>query len=360
MGRESSDIGRRLRVIRAPHDTPNLIRRKPLKHDRLSLRKRTRRRVSLTICIAALAERGEAIVCVADKMLSVGDYLQWDSDVTKILSIKNTRAMGLIAGQLSHCEDVLNNLSKAGFGDELNDSYIQFGDAYKNAFERFQETDVLFRHGLDRSSYRSLLGTTQVPRVLERIADEMANFADEKWDCDLMICGFDSNSAALIMSCVAPGNVSIQTIEGYHSIGIASEIAKSRLLFSGYKREQPLGRVLFDMLDAKINAEMSTGVGFVWDAYVVYPDGVGMVPEKPLKDLLERAWDHYNLSPFEKWDRNKNLQKPPRQWKQMILDIKKDALEFTPFQDANSAISSIDHSRSEAPAAIAGVTRSER
>jgi hypothetical protein len=287
----------------------------------------------VTICIAALAQKGEAIVCVADKMLSVGDYLQWDSDVTKIIHAKGTSAVGLIAGTLSHCEDVLNNLAGTDFGENLDESVIKLRNSYKNSFERFQETEVLFRHGLDRESYRSLLGTTQVPRVLERIADEMDKFSSEKWDCDLMMCGFDSQRAAFIMSAITPGNVSVQTIEGYHSIGIASEIAKSRLLFSKYKREHPLGRVLFDVLDAKINAEMSSGVGFSWDAHIVFPDGIGMVPEEPLKDLLERAWDHHNLSPFEAWNPKENSEKPPENWKEQILNIKKEDLEFVPFRE---------------------------
>jgi hypothetical protein len=160
----------------------------------------------------------------------------------------------------------------------------------------------------------------------------MDNFASAKWDCDLMMCGFDSSKSGFIMSAVSPGNVLVQTIEGYHSVGIASEIAKSRLLFSKYKREQPIGRVLFDVLDAKINAEMSSGVGFSWDAQVIYPDGIGKVPEKPLKQLLERAWDYHNMSPFEKWDPVENMPKPPKQWKKLILDIKKDDLHFVAFR----------------------------
>jgi hypothetical protein len=290
----------------------------------------------LTICIAALADEGRAIVCVADKMLSFGEYLQWDSDVTKIIHIARTNTVGLIAGSLSHCEDVLNNLMHPEFGKRLDDSVIKLRNAYENTFERFQETDVLFRHGLDRKSYRTLLGNTQVPRVLERIADEMDVFASQRWDCDLMICGFDENQHAFNMSASAPGNVLVQTIQGYHSIGIASSIANSRLLFSKYKREHSIGRVLFDVLDAKVNAEMSAGVGFNWDGRVIFQDGIGEVPEKPIKELLERAWDHHNLSPFEKWSPIENMPKPGKGWQQKILSISRDNLAVRRFIELNS------------------------
>lgn len=56
---------------------PKLIRRKPLKHDRtLTLRRPGRRQSEkrsrhLTVCIAAIAEGGRAIVLVADRAISM-------------------------------------------------------------------------------------------------------------------------------------------------------------------------------------------------------------------------------------------------------------------------------------------------
>src|SRR5438552_3303929 len=88
-------------MIRPLDSRPKLIRRKPLKHGRF--RKLGSRRYgakSLTICIAALANEGKAIVCIADKMLSFGDYAQWESDVTKIIRIPKTGINSLIAGSL--------------------------------------------------------------------------------------------------------------------------------------------------------------------------------------------------------------------------------------------------------------------
>src|SRR6516165_11814743 len=102
-----------------------LIRRKPLKHDKERPRRRERRQAtgahSLTICIAALADSGNAVVCVADKMLSFGDYSQWESDVTKIVRIPKTAEMdtyALMAGGLGECEAVLNEIYGIGNLDD--------------------------------------------------------------------------------------------------------------------------------------------------------------------------------------------------------------------------------------------------
>jgi hypothetical protein len=33
----------------------------------------------MTVCLAAFAQNHQAIVCIADKGLSYGDHIQWDS-----------------------------------------------------------------------------------------------------------------------------------------------------------------------------------------------------------------------------------------------------------------------------------------
>ena len=108
----------------------------------------------MTICIAALADEGNAIVCVADKMLSftnpLGDYAQWDSDVTKIIPIPKTSIHAFIAGSLGHCEAVLSELydledipanksDKNPPPDEnLSDLIVSLEEVYRKKYQHFQ------------------------------------------------------------------------------------------------------------------------------------------------------------------------------------------------------------------------------
>jgi hypothetical protein len=86
----------------------------------------------MTICIAAVAGGGSSIVCVADKMLSFGDFYQWDSHVTKIVAIGSSGAVGLIAGSVPHCRAVINELASRknlcdhiAAASELEDGYAK-------------------------------------------------------------------------------------------------------------------------------------------------------------------------------------------------------------------------------------------
>ncbi len=49
-------------------------------------------RRSMTVCVAAICESSKAIVCVADKAITLNQSIQWDANASKILPIgKPTR-----------------------------------------------------------------------------------------------------------------------------------------------------------------------------------------------------------------------------------------------------------------------------
>jgi hypothetical protein len=52
----------------------------------------------MTICIAALSAKGACIICLADKALSYGDDVSWDSDSAKIIPLGQNEAVALTAG----------------------------------------------------------------------------------------------------------------------------------------------------------------------------------------------------------------------------------------------------------------------
>src|SRR5260370_32269922 len=86
-------------------------------------RKRLERRY-MTVCAAALSENSKAIVCISDNGISYGDYIQWDSDSSKMFVVKekigpvimfagsdeaNSR---VLASLIAHENDIGENIRK--------------------------------------------------------------------------------------------------------------------------------------------------------------------------------------------------------------------------------------------------------
>lgn len=303
----------------------------PLKHGIILQKRRDRRSasVSMTICIAAFADGGKgngtAIVCVADKMLSFGQYSQWDSDITKIIHIPpRASTHALVAGSLSHCEGVLNKLSEIEDVDSYHTVLADHLEAvYITQYSHYQEIEVLTRRGVSKAAYEQSLASQSVSAPMQKIADEMEAFV---FDCDIMLCGIDSLYSPYIVSISPPGKLAQLSMQGFNSIGIGADIANSRILWADHERTHSWGRVLFDLFDAKANAEMSPGVGFTWDGVIIFSDGAYKVP-KHIKELIEQSWSEHNRSPFKKWSSTEDMPRPKSGWKNRILELQKVDLE---------------------------------
>jgi hypothetical protein len=177
--------------------------------------------------------------------------------------------------------------------------------------------------GVSRLAYEAAIKANSRNSVIDRIAERMECF---EFDCDVMMAFFDSASQPRILSVSPPGVVKDYTDQAFNSIGIACDIANSRLLWSDYEPSFKFGRALFDVFDAKANAEMSPGVGFSWDSQILFGDERRSVP-KNIKELIERSWSEHNRSPFKGRDRNEDLPHPGARWRQRILELGKNDLE---------------------------------
>ena len=56
------------------------------------------RKGPMTVCTSALAAEEKAIVCMADKALSYGDTIPWDSDSSKMFALSNEALVIMFAG----------------------------------------------------------------------------------------------------------------------------------------------------------------------------------------------------------------------------------------------------------------------
>jgi hypothetical protein len=271
----------------------------------------------MTICVAALAADFEAIVCMADKALTYGDYIQWDSDSSKIIKVNPSGTLMLFSGDEEPSSKVLAKfIARRGeLWKKERDSIVGVcEEQYSAALNDLLEAKFLRSRFLDRKEYVKAITATAVNDIMRSLADEIKGF---EMGCDLLVCGFDHFDTPFILDLRHPGIATDMTITGHQAIGSGSEKAISRLLFSEHKRTHSIGRTLYDMFDAKANAEMAIGVGYEWDAVLIQRNGYHDVTDK-IKKLIERVWVKFSRSPFEKYNRKEDMEPPPKNWEEEL------------------------------------------
>lgn len=282
----------------------------------------------MTVCIAALAADSKAIVCVADKALTYGGYIQWDADSAKMIPLNPSGTLLMFSGDEEGTSRILGAIlaseMEIGAGKAHSKAWLEKN--YKEALEELIEIKFLSRRLLNREAYLKAITATEINSYIQKIAREIDGYDA---NCDILVCGVNfmseadakpnSRNTPFLFSMTHPGLITDMTHTGFHAIGSGWERAVSRMLWNDFKRTHPLERVLYDAFDSKASAEMSVGVGYEWDASIVVCGRMcaETVPKK-IKQLIERAWAHSTRSPFEKYDPKEDIEPPPQDWKKQL------------------------------------------
>jgi len=287
----------------------------------------------MTICAAALAAKSKAIVCVADKALTYGEFISWDSDVTKIVRLAHSGCIAMMSGEEEGTSRVLAALAAVdNLGDTVMEIKKNCEEIYVECVNELVVQKFIKPKSLTREIYEEAVRKEQVNSVIQSVSHQINSF---NIGCDFVVCGFDSKKLPFLIELRAPhGTATDITSVGFTAIGSGSDYTLARLLFLTHKREDDLDKVLYDVFDAKASAEMSPTVGTDWDCFVVYisSDGepkIEVVPDE-IDKLIEQVWfDKAALSPFEKREEGQP-DKPPRTWKSKLKNYTTDLLSPKP------------------------------
>lgn len=275
----------------------------------------------MTICAAALAAKSKAIVCVADKAITYGDFISWESDVTKIVQLAHPGCVAMMSGEEEGTSRVLSALATVeSLGDTTAQIKSKCEEVYDECVKELVDQKFIKTRMLTREIYEKAVSKEQVNSVIQSLSAEIHSF---NIGCDFIICGFDSRKSPFIFDLKSPnGAVTDMTSTGFSAIGSGYSYTQSRLLFLSHKRDDGLDKALYDVFDAKASAEMSPSVGVDWDSAVVYVGSDGEVRvkfvEEEVKELIERVWfDRAALSPYETREPD-HPDPPPARWKQTL------------------------------------------
>jgi hypothetical protein len=272
----------------------------------------------MTVCIATFAERAKAIVMLSDKAVTYPSGLQSDTGVTKSRRIGDSCWHVLIAGNPTFALKVVNLASKKL--EEIPttvDSVFSMMDCLSECYQAMRDksvNEVILRPNL---LTRDLVVSR--PRTLLPLQDDVVlaiheNAAKYKVKTSLLVCGFDE-SGPHIFSVSDPGVSENFDMTGFHAVGIGASTAIARMLQLEAVREDALPLALYQIFDAKVNAEIMQGVGYSTDAEILVKDRkkTVKVPIRIIR-LIDNVFMSHPNTPFS----SERSPQAPRRWESRL------------------------------------------
>jgi len=258
---------------------------------------------------------------VSDKAVTYGGRdsltpMQYDTGVKKFCKIGNTYWYALIAGDPTFALSVVDGAEQIiGGTSDLPDSVTGMMQCFKVAYKKRRAAlveDVVLSPRLLNKDLFVARTTDLQPLDQEFFFGVSAEAKALKTNSSLLVCGFDKNARPHIFSVVNPGVVNVHDLTGFHAIGVGSTMAISRLLILEADLADHLGLALFQAFDAKVNAEVTQGVGYNWDAEILLPCKKAVPLRQDVALLIENIYRAHPYTPFRRrfeyqfpknWDR---------------------------------------------------------
>jgi hypothetical protein len=239
----------------------------------------------MTICIAAICDRGKKAIVISDRMITAGPPLniKFEPKIKKSGEL-SPACMALTSGSaLAHMDlfrNVKERLSKA---KDL--TITEIAECMKEEFgnqriKRAEEIHLKPR-GLDIQSFYANLA--RFPSEFFLTIDN--NIQNQRYELDIIISGIDRNGDAHIYSVVDPGVSECFDSIGFNAIGSGTPHAISTFTYHLYTPDFPLERALYIALVAKKNAERAPGVGDQTDIFIITNDGIRELSENQVVAL---------------------------------------------------------------------------
>jgi 20S proteasome alpha/beta subunit len=246
---------------------------------------------NMTICIAALCENNKKIILAADRMITVGNFIEFEHDVKKFEQItKNCYIM--TAGTTTIQNDVIQKL-KSQIKNINAPEFKQIIEELKNSYSsvRLNRSEELFLRpkGLDFGTFYQ----NQRGLLPEFVFEITRQINENNLGVEYILCGFDDDDGH-IQYIIDPGVSESFDSVGFCATGTGNINAISVFTIHNYSPSFPLYKALYLVFLAKKDAERAPGVGCDTDiAYLTKEDGIKHLKPNEITEL-QRIYDEYS------------------------------------------------------------------
>ncbi len=238
----------------------------------------------MTVCIAALCDRGQSVIVVADRMITSGLMIEFEHESPKIEKLCKQCFASTSGDALAHTElfDTVHQEI-----DELRQPSVeQVAECIKHAYQEVRQRRILERilrpRGISSlQMYYEIIGRLPGP-LLEHIEFQISSY---DYKIDILLAG-RSYHKARIYQITDPGTSSCYDAIHFHAIGSGFNLAVASLIGSGFHCGIKLPEALMLLLDARQAAKNAPGVGDATDLAIITGDFDLMVKRERIAQLF--------------------------------------------------------------------------
>jgi 20S proteasome alpha/beta subunit len=210
----------------------------------------------VTVCVAAICERGDVVVSATDAATSVGE-ISSDNNLPKMILLGDWLFM--YAGEPSNADLLLEEIRPLGGKITRANIRSVVHKAFQRRASRWASDEILMPFDMDIDEFKrkgkSIFGESHAAEIARQISEAAKNFYDQ-----LLVVGWGDSRMALIQEENRGGSVS-HSLLGYAAIGSGGSTAASQLLMLKHARHSSLTETLYSVAAAKFSAEAADGVG---------------------------------------------------------------------------------------------------
>ncbi len=278
----------------------------------------------MTVCVSAFAARSRAIVSISDKAVTYGTTIpiQSDTGIKKMIPVGECGWYALIAGNPSFATAVVEKTKELMLSEEYaacHESDVSMMGCMRVAYQECRKSlteDAVLRPYLLTTTLWAERSRTLLPLgedLHDTIQGRLEKFSAKT---SLLVFGFSSESPPKphLFSLSDPGISQNHDVQGFYAVGIGHATAIGRMMFLEVDRNEPLDRTLYEVFDAKVNAELVQGVGYNWDGWIMLAGKSPIKVRKNIREMMDKVIDYEAASPFER-PRFTKREKPPDDWR---------------------------------------------
>jgi 20S proteasome alpha/beta subunit len=256
----------------------------------------------MTVCIAAICERGKAIVLAADRFRwHATASIEAELDEPKFHFMGESLAV-MGSGSSATFEDVMRRFRSMPpqAGMTAVDAAAHFQDACQASRTKQMETLYSKRFlGLKFDEFKSVVVATNPGSIALDLYNKALNY---DFGTIFIVAGIDSDGPHIHQ--VDDGADVSQTETGYTAIGTGGVLASVALARRSYRKSCALAEALYYVYEAKKTAELARGVGTTTDISVIRKGKKPLVVGKREFAALESTYDRLAPPTMSKRDVN--------------------------------------------------------